>query len=76
MYDYSKLKGRITEKYDSQSAFAKALGIDDAYLSRLLNGKHALTQKIITRFAELLEIPYTEIGIYFFKKKVDEMQTL
>ena len=38
-FNYSKLRGRIIEKYGSQSDFAKAFGCSDRTLSLKMNGK-------------------------------------
>lgn len=71
-YDYSKLKGRITELFGSQKCFAKALGKDDAYVSKYLNGGLMFSQRAINIWCQALQIQYTDIGEYFFKKKVDK----
>ena len=34
VYSYSKLKGRIVEKFGSQSAFANELGVSENSVSR------------------------------------------
>lgn len=71
-YDYSKLKGRITEKFGSQRDFAKALKRDDTYVSRYLNGNARFTQSIISLWISVLEIDIADIGEYFFTPKVDK----
>ena len=38
-FDYSKLKGKIVEKFGTQGAFAKALGLSQRSLSFKLQGK-------------------------------------
>ena len=43
MFDYSKLRGRIKEKYDTQDAFADAIGIGRVSLSKRLNNQLELT---------------------------------
>lgn len=67
MFDYSKLKGRIKEKYDTQDRFAKSLGIGRVSLSQRLNNNLDFSQKEILRASELLEIPTEEIPVYFFQ---------
>ena len=44
VYNYDKLKGRIVEKFGSQVAFAKALGISEKTISNKLSGKRYFTQ--------------------------------
>lgn len=70
-FDYSKLKGLITEKYGSQRDFAKALKRDDTYVSRYLTGNARFTQAIIALWVEALDIAIPDIGLYFFTPKVD-----
>lgn len=69
-FDYSKLRGRIIEKYGSQSSFARAMGWSERTLSLKINNLRAWTQKDIMKAAELLDIPEDEIQDYFFKQKV------
>lgn len=70
-YDYSRLKGRITEKFGTQRDFAKALKREDTYVSRYLNGIGKFTQPIIALWVEALDIDKADIGSYFFTLKVD-----
>lgn len=63
-FDYSKLAGRIKEKYDTQAAFAKELGLSPAALSQKLNNKADFSQEEIVLAAELLELP--DLKSYFF----------
>ena len=74
MFDTSKLRGRIIEKFGSQNAFAKAAHRSISFISQYLNGKAFLDQRIIDEWAELLEIPADEIDLYFFTKTVHEME--
>lgn len=72
MFDTSKLRGRIIEKFGSQNAFAEASHRSVSFISQYLNGKTSLDQKIIDEWVNLLDIPYYEIDQYFFIKKVHE----
>ena len=67
MFDYSKLRGRIKEKFGTQDRFANALGIGRVSLSQRLNNSLGFSQEEILRAAELLEIPTEEIPAYFFR---------
>jgi plasmid maintenance system antidote protein VapI len=71
-FDYSKLRGRIIEKFGSVSAFADAYGISLNSMSRKLNGKMAITTDDIVKMSkpEFLDIPTNEIHEYFFVYKV------
>jgi hypothetical protein len=63
---YSKLKGRIVEKFGTQAAFAAALGWRNALLSAKLNGKSQWSFTEVMKACELLEIPLNEAHLYFF----------
>ena len=70
VFDYSKLRGRIVEKYGSNSEFAVALGLKRPQLSARLNHTTLFRAAEIKRAQELLEIDPAEIGQYFFTLKV------
>lgn len=69
-FDYSKLLGRIVEKFRTQSAFADALGIAKQTVNAKIQGNIEITKQDIVKWSTLLEIPLEEIGVYFFKTKV------
>lgn len=69
-YDYSKLIGRIAERFRTQVGFAAALGMSEHSLSVKLNSKIAWKQTEIMAACRLLDIPHDEIGNYFFNLKV------
>ena len=74
MFDYSKLTGRIIEKFGTRKAFAKAIVMSENALSQKLSGKIAITTNDIKKWCkpEFLDIPCDQIGAYFFKLKVQE----
>ena len=74
MFDYSKLIGRIIEKFGTRRAFANAAGYSENTISRKLSGKIPITTNDITEWTSsvLLDIPYDEIPKYFFTLKVQE----
>ena len=72
MFNYSKLKGKIKEKYDRQDLFADNLGISSVSLSAKLNNKVQFTQQEILRSCELLDIGQDEVHLYFFTLSVKE----
>lgn len=65
-YTYSKLKGRIVEKYGSQKAFCKAIQRPENTVSRKLNNFIAFSQEDINEWAKALDIDVSEYGVYFF----------
>ena len=58
-YDYSKLAGRIVEKFGTQYNFAIAMGLSERTISLKMNGKVSW-KDTETNF----------IHLYFFKEKV------
>lgn len=70
VFDYSKLQGRIKERFGSQSAFAKALGLSESALSQRLNNKIEFSQEEIVTAMELLELPGRHAFLYFFTTNV------
>ena len=66
MYDYSKLRGRIVEKYGTMSKFADELGISLVAVSKKMNNKSGFTRTDIEKWATLLDIPGIEYDAYFF----------
>lgn len=69
-FDYSKLRGKIKEIYNTQDNFSKKLGIGRVSLSQRLNNILEFSQDEIYRTCELLELRKEEIPEYFFKEKV------
>lgn len=70
IFDYNKLKGKIKEKYKSQSNFALTIGWSNRTLSLKLNGKRAWTQVDICKAMKLLDLEEKDIQTYFFTPKV------
>lgn len=68
-YDYSKLRGRIIEKFGTIGNFQKHLNISNVVLSKKMNNRVRLSHDDITQWADLLEIPVDQIGVYFFTRK-------
>lgn len=66
MYTYSKLRGRIIEKYGTLSRFAKAINLSQTSLSAKMTCKTGLSQEDMDKWAELLDIKLAEYGDYFF----------
>ena len=73
-FDYSKLRGRIIEKFGSIKAFAEAYGLSKVTMSNKLNGKVSISLDDIVKMSapELLDIQPCEYHTYFFAPKVHE----
>ena len=76
MFETSKLRGRIVEKFGTISKFAEAASSSVSFVSQYLNGHKVLDQKVIDKWAETLDIPVNEYDQYFFVKKVHDMERM
>ena len=74
MFNTSKLRGRIVEKFGSQSAFAEVVGESVSFISQYMNGKTQLNQTTMDKWIKALEIPASEISVYFFELEVHETE--
>lgn len=70
IYNYSKLLGRIKEKFNCNVNFAIKMGFSERTLSLKLNNKMDFRQNEIDKACILLEIPINEVHDYFFTKNV------
>ena len=66
MYDYSRIMGRIKEKFGTQASFAKALGMGQSTLNLKLNNKAEWSQDEMTAALGLLDLGMEFIKDYFF----------
>lgn len=74
VFDYSKLKGKIIEKYGTQGKFALANKITDRSMSLKLNNGIGLSQEEIIKWCRMLEINADDIPVYFFNQKVSKLK--
>jgi len=65
MYDYSKLRGRIVEKFGTNTSFFKSLDITPVQGSKKLNGKAGFSQDDMVEWSRLLELDLQDIGPFF-----------
>lgn len=70
VFDHSKLRGRIVEKYGTLNAFYAQLPITSDMAYRKVNGKSGLSRQDILDWCRLLDIELQDIPIYFFTLKV------
>lgn len=71
-FDYSRLRGRIVERYGSVSSLCVAKHLSTSTLGDRLNGKRAFRDHDIFLLCapDCLDIKAEDIGTYFFKEKV------
>ena len=72
VFNTSKLRGRIIEKYGTIGKFAESVGCSTNTISNYLTGSTNLSQDKILQWCDLLVIKEKEIPAYFFTQKVDE----
>jgi len=75
LYDYSKLRGRIKEYFDTIDNFAEKMNLSPTAVINKLCNRSPFKQPEITLACILLEIPDEEMHIYFFTLKVDKIST-
>lgn len=68
MFDYTDLKYCIKSKFKNQKNFAIAMGLSHHYIWNKLNNKCQWIQSEIIKATDLLEIPISEIPLYFFQE--------
>ena len=71
-FDYSKLAGRIKDKYGSQKAFAEDLGVSEATLSNKMTGIYYFSQAEIEKSTRLLDLEPGTVSDYFFTVRVEK----
>jgi hypothetical protein len=69
-FDFSKLLGRIIEKFGTRAAFAAAINLAESALSNRLSGKMHFDADEIYLACQLLGIEPQEIPVYFFTPEV------
>ncbi|MET3616766.1 hypothetical protein ABID14_000386 [Peptoniphilus olsenii] len=72
MFDYSKLKGRIVEKFDTYKNFTRYLDMGSTTFYSKMHNLSDFTSQEIFQICNLLDIPHKEIPIYFFTVKVQK----
>ena len=68
VFDYSKLNGRIREKFGTQKKFAESMGISSTTMSKKLTNKIDFGQAEINRAVRILDIDPGDISLYFFAR--------
>lgn len=68
--DYSKLIGRIIEKFGTRTAFAEAMGKKSEAISRRLNNQTKWQTDEYILACALLDIKPEEVYAYFFTPKL------
>ena len=69
-FSYNKLRGRIIEKYGTQSAFVKEFGVSENAFSQKMNNKTRFNSDDVIKIVKMLDIKENEIHQYFFTQEV------
>ena len=72
VFNLSKLRGRIIEKFGTYAAFAEVIGKTKSTLAGKLSNKSRITADEMVEWSApwLLDIPAEEIHVYFLTQKV------
>ena len=71
--NYSRLKGRIVEKFGNQKNFAKAMNWSEKTLSKKINGDVFWRQTDICKALRLLDLTVNDVQEYFFETEVQSI---
>ena len=69
-FDFSKLRGKIKEEFQSETNFSEKAKVSKSSLSAKLNNKAYFNPPEIVKFSGLLNIPDEEVKTYFFTLEV------
>ena len=69
-FDYSKLRGRIVEKFGTQKQFGKAMGMSEVSLTRKMTGAGNFSHREIYKAMRLLDLDGEVLAQYFFTPRV------
>lgn len=69
-WDYSKLRARMVEMKFRLGDVAIEIGVSYTCMLNKMSSKNDFTQTEIAAICDLLEIPGSEIGTYFFTEEV------
>ena len=70
LFDNSKLRGRIVEKYGTISNFSDSIGKNRSSMCLALNDKRSMDRNEILNICRALDIESKDIADYFFTTKV------
>ncbi|OLS02438.1 DUF739 family protein [Tissierella creatinophila] len=75
-YNYSKLRGKVIEKFGTLGEFAKAMEWSERTNSLKMNGRIEWKQNEIVTASRLLDIKSEDINIYFFDVGVQRIEQI
>lgn len=75
-YNYSKLRGKIIEKFGTLGEFSKAMGWSERTNGLKLSGRVEWKQNEIMTATRLLDVKSEDIDIYFFDVEVQDVEQI
>lgn len=72
-FDYSKLRGRIVEKYGTIDNFIKIIKRSKPFVYGVLGNKATLRQDDIVCWCDVLDIDLSEVGEFFLSVEFSKM---
>lgn len=73
-YDFSKLRGRVIEKFGTLGSFSSAMGWSERTNGLKINGNVEWRQSEIIKAGNLLDIEPRDYEKYFFNVKVQDIE--
>ena len=73
-FNFDGLRELVARNYNSQTEFATAVELTPTQLALRLDGRLPFLASEIIRISEVLDIPGSEIGLYFFTPKFDKIE--
>lgn len=65
-FNYSKLSGKIREKFRTQKAFVAKISMSEVSFSKKINNKLYFSQDEIEEIFQVLELDLSDIPSYFY----------
>lgn len=73
-FETERLQARIKEKFGSQAAFARAIGMERSTVKKILDEGREWKGSKLYEAIKVLEISSDDIDSYFFTPAVEELQ--
>lgn len=71
---FPKLRGKIMENFNSYTEFSEALGTSVQVVSYKMSGERPFSKSDIEKWCDVLRIPISDCGLYFFEPPVEKLQ--
>lgn len=75
-YNYCALRGKIKERFGSETAFASAIGMNRSTFSQKINNQSEFSQQDMYQIMSALNEGYEKVGLYFFTPMVTKTKPM